>query len=462
MNTNTRFAASNATTRRQSNSGAPAGSRAGNYHPHSAAATRSPVPAFTSTATGANSPGLESLEALGVPLTATIPLIDPTGFGGLIQVPVTRTMETKGRMEFFKGILRKEVSLCCLYQRDRCHAAEKCHQIHVDNMFIKNVRAQNAHVISCCRACKDTASLSPTAVTFFATHCENGASIKIVAPDGRYSLVQAENVAITIGLTQHAEQMRGATTLTSIPAKKMCRLHLRGACKYGKDCKNVHLCSKLGEAILVPTQSPAPSERSVCSSASTSRSPTPTPVPTTTTAARPVAGIMDRNGSPAPCVVVGATLAAPKTAERRNSTSSSSSAHSQVTTSPGSIVSCDAPKDYFSEQRFQTPGSLSRSGSTGPVPEEDALSTESDATSATEQKKRRLSFSEVDLSNISFMENSVAVDNLCFDPTMALWDDVPAHQPKKLSAEWFDDVQCGCSSTTSQKSQTPTPLKVFW
>lgn len=477
MNTTSRFAANNASnTRRNNNQTGGVASRNGNTH-HSnnhASGNRKPnnshaAPSASAAASASGPvgvPSMESLESLKVSPTATIPTLDPTSQAGLMMVPVTKTYDTKGRTEFFQGLLKKEVSLCCLFQKGRCHAGDKCHQIHVEATFIKNVRAQNAHVISCCRACKDTASLSADSVTFFATHFGSEDQVKIVSLDGRYSTVKPQNVAITTGLIQHAEQLKAGQPMTSLPAKKMCRLHLRGACKYGKDCKNVHLCSKLGEAVLAPTHSPVPEERrSSVSSTGSSRVATPTPAPVSVASSQrrnSNSGIMDRASAATATVTT-----APST--RRNSTAST--------------VSSDAPKDYFSAQRFQTPppmavGALSRSGSMAPVPEEeDALAKgahliddEVEVTTVPE-KKRRLSFSQVDLSDVSFMEHSVQIPNLCFDPTLALsWDDVPkamnnaaGHKKNQLSADWLvDDMAsaCGCSSTTSQKSHTPTPSKM--
>jgi hypothetical protein len=51
---------------------------------------------------------------------------------------------------------------------------------------------------------------------------------------------------------------------------RVCRLHLRGGCKYGKDCKNIHLCSKLGENFVL--RPAAGSERQSISSTSSRRS----------------------------------------------------------------------------------------------------------------------------------------------------------------------------------------------
>lgn len=414
------------------------------------------------------SPNLSSLDGLNVTPASTVPIIDPTGFGGLIHVPVTKTFETKGRYEFFKGILRKEVSLCCLFQKGRCHAGDKCHQIHVDTTFIKNVRAQNANIVSCCRACKDTASLSSTAVAFFASHFENP-SLKVVAPDGRYSVVRSDQVALTTGLSQHVEQQQ-LSSLTSLPTKKMCRLHLRGACKYGKDCKNIHLCTKLGEDILSPTNTPAPEERrgSLSSNAATSKQNSRTPTPTPGVQhQRSVSGIMDRGVSTPPPRAVSP---APLVAEKVKKSTESAPVATDDSSRRASIVSVDdAPKDYFNSSRFQTPEdksvqALSRSDSL----EQSSLQTPPPATQEGAAGERRLSFSQVDLSNVSFMENSVAMNGLCFDPSMALqtsaWDGfdfAPKHQPKKLSAEWLVDDLCGCSSTASQ-SATPTPAKATW
>ena len=285
-------------------------------------------------------------------------------------------------MEYFKGILKKEVSLCCLYQKGRCHAHDKCHQIHVDTGFMRAIRQQNAHIISCCRHCRDTASLSGQAISFFATHFGDSSEVKIVCQDGSFNKVPVERVAMTTGLSIHVDS-EGAPT--QLPAKKMCRLHLRGACKYGKDCKNIHVCTKLGERVLSPPSSPVPEPRQ-----SDAHPSTPTPAVAHDTSRRSSGSLFDR-----------------------------------VAENPGALTE-SSERGYFDSRRFAV------------LPE-------------TEKAVPEFNIADA-VGNISFMEKSVNIAGLCFDPALLAEPASPKHH-KVLSADWFDaSMDCGCSSTSSQLS----------
>lgn len=198
-------------------------------------------------------------------------LIDPTNFGGKLRVPITKTFETKGRNDWLRGTLKKDLSLCCLFQKSKCHAGSKCHQVHADRNFIAELRSQCSQIKSCCARCGDTATAFPAGVSLF-TKLRGAGVTGLLVGDCHLPLDQA---AFTIGFGAHItaignlkSQIRNDELLVN--PSRVCRLHLRGGCKYGKDCKNIHLCSKLGESFVL--RPAAGSERQSISSTSSRRS----------------------------------------------------------------------------------------------------------------------------------------------------------------------------------------------
>jgi hypothetical protein len=203
----------------------------------------------------------------------TVSLLDPVFKSGLLEIPIEKTLPTKGRDEWMDGRLNKDLSLCCLFQKGRCHAQERCYQVHVDRDYMTSLREQQENIVSCCRNCKDTASLSAPSMTFFSSNMATAKFVEVSYPNGAVRVVDAKSIAYTAGLVQQFDDHGAKVTaegILEIPARRICRLHTRGCCKYGKDCKNVHACIKIGEKILVaptiqlaasaPTPVPQPPE----------------------------------------------------------------------------------------------------------------------------------------------------------------------------------------------------------
>lgn len=192
----------------------------------------------------------------------TVSLLDPVFKSGLLEVPIEKTLPTKGRDEWMDGRLNKDLSLCCLFQKGRCHAQERCFQVHVDRDYMTSLREQQENIVSCCRNCKDTASLSAQAMTFFSSNMATAKFVEVTYPNGATRVVDAKSIAYSAGLVQQFDDHGAAVSgegILEVPARRICRLHMRGCCKYGKDCKNVHACSKLGEKFLsAPTVPPVP------------------------------------------------------------------------------------------------------------------------------------------------------------------------------------------------------------
>lgn len=185
----------------------------------------------------------------------TVTIIDPAFRTGKLELPIEKTSATKGRDEWLEGKLRnRDLSLCCLFQKGRCHAQERCHQVHADRDYVISLREQQRGTVSCCRHCQDTASLSQAGSTFFAKNMPTATSVLITFSEhDEPNVVPASRIAFTDGLIQqfHDHGCKEVNGSISIPVRRVCRLHAKGVCKYGKDCKNVHVCCELGEAVMV-------------------------------------------------------------------------------------------------------------------------------------------------------------------------------------------------------------------
>lgn len=182
-----------------------------------------------------------------------VSVLDPVFRTGLLDIPIEKTSATKGRDEWLEGRLNKDLSLCCLFQKGRCHAGERCFQVHVDRDFMASIRDQQSKIVSCCRKCNDTASLTSQSIKFFAANVPSNTTVCVSYQNGASRSVECSLLAFTAGLVQQFEEhgARVENNVLPVPSRRICRLHMKGCCKYGKDCKNVHVCSKLGENFLV-------------------------------------------------------------------------------------------------------------------------------------------------------------------------------------------------------------------
>jgi len=161
-------------------------------------------------------------------------VIDPCNRTGKISIPMQHVVGTKGVSDFHSNPAKrdgKELSLCLLFQKGRCNAGSKCHQVHADPEFVTSLREKALSAKNCCAAHGDVHSTGfssvATTVTIYAgddEHC--------------YSLMSFARTAFLDGILRSA-----ATKGARAPLSKVCRLHSQSRCKFGKDCKNIHLCS---------------------------------------------------------------------------------------------------------------------------------------------------------------------------------------------------------------------------
>jgi hypothetical protein len=164
----------------------------------------------------------------------SVDIIDPCNRTGKITVPMEFVEDTRGLVEaraLDASGRPKDLSLCLLFQRGRCNAGARCHQIHVQSQFIERMRTKALMGRTCCAEHGDYNSLGLKTSTI------------------PYVLVTSPEESQPFDVTAFAETAALApllSTATRAPIRvsrsKICRLHLQGRCKFGRDCKNVHLC----------------------------------------------------------------------------------------------------------------------------------------------------------------------------------------------------------------------------
>jgi hypothetical protein len=369
-----------------------------------------------------------------MPAAKTIPLIDPTFRGGLIEVPVSKTFDTKGRADFVKGTLQKDLSLCCLFQRGRCTLQERCHQIHVDTQFMAAVRQQNAHIVSCCRRCKDTASLTTNAVSFFATYFQGSCrNLTVNVAPGCDKTVDVELLAFTTGLESWLHDDAREDANTTVPTRKVCRLHLGGRCKYGKDCKYIHLCCQLGEKFLSAEHQTkeASAVKAAPAAAVSTLAPAATPVPVSSEPWRARTASFSASKTSA--------FSTPKLTKPSPAKNDFFDRVSQSgSMSPPEVSKCTTIENtpvqqYFTPDRFATP----------PTSHLPAVANPAEASGSVLFAKSNGS---------SCLERSIALTGLSFDPAM-LWDSAADEVTSTKKADTFA-ASCELLSTTCSEASS--------
>jgi len=161
-------------------------------------------------------------------------VIDPCNRTGKISIPMQHVVGTKGVSDFHSNPAKrdgKELSLCLLYQKGRCNAGSKCHQVHADPEFVSSLRDKALAAKNCCAAHGDVHSTG-----FVGVHT----TVTIYSGDDEqcYSLASFARTSFLDGILRSSNSTKGPR----VPASKICRLHSQSRCKFGKDCKNIHLC----------------------------------------------------------------------------------------------------------------------------------------------------------------------------------------------------------------------------
>lgn len=182
----------------------------------------------------------------------SIDIIDPLNRTGKINVPSQLVLETRGLQEYLESAVSmqpKDFSLCLLFQRGSCRGGSRCHQIHVNPSFVESLREKARAARTCCAVHGDVHSGGFVDCSTVITLLRDG-------EEERYALSAfGRTAALDNQLRVH--HRTGADI--RLPATRLCRLHLSSRCKFGKDCKNIHLCPE-AEILMMPsskTRSPS-------------------------------------------------------------------------------------------------------------------------------------------------------------------------------------------------------------
>lgn len=173
----------------------------------------------------------------------SIHVIDPLNRTGKVSIPAHLVTDTKGLDDYRVAAAKREqkdFSLCLLFQKGRCNAGSRCHQVHASPEYVAELRAQAAASKNCCAEHGDLHSQG---------YNDASQTIVLVAADGSEKRYHLACFARTSCLDTVLRSVKSIEV--RVPAAKMCRLHAQRRCKFGKDCKNVHLCPDAEELPVV-------------------------------------------------------------------------------------------------------------------------------------------------------------------------------------------------------------------
>lgn len=194
---------------------------------------------------------MSSVSASSCGSSMTVDVIDPINRTGKIIVPLCKIAETKGLSDYLaeqSGSASrrtiKDLSLCLLSLKGKCFAGSRCNQVHVDRTFIEEMREKAASSCNCCAAHGDV----------HATGYLVDAHRSIYIGGERYELKDCART----GPLDHILRATPAPAIVSMAWSKICRLHREGRCKFGKDCKYVHLCKNASPSVAGPTMAASP------------------------------------------------------------------------------------------------------------------------------------------------------------------------------------------------------------
>ena len=162
-------------------------------------------------------------------------VIDPCNRTGKISIPASFVSVTKGVSDFLKHGGNpppdvKDLSLCLLFQKGRCNAGSRCNQVHAAPEYVTQVRARALAARSCCAEHGDVHSQMLG---------ESSRQV-IVTKDSSTEVFSLTNFGATPALESLLARSRNGKV--RVQGSRLCRLHLKGSCKFGRDCKNIHLC----------------------------------------------------------------------------------------------------------------------------------------------------------------------------------------------------------------------------
>ena len=227
----------------------------------------------------------------GSTASQSLSVIDPCNRTGKIEVPMSFVTETKGVTDWLRYGQNpppdaKDLSLCLLFQRGRCNAGSKCNQVHAAAEYVEILRQRASSVKSCCSKHGDVHSTSLDA-SMVVTVASETQSLSYSLAD--FACTEALDIALR----------RARDGVARVSGNRICRLHQKGSCKFGKDCKNVHLCSSAtplvdAKPVKAAVVTPSPKPRVAAPSAAAAPVAAVTTAPAATVSAVPALGMAFR------------------------------------------------------------------------------------------------------------------------------------------------------------------------
>eukprot|EP00667_Euglena_gracilis_P006069 EG_transcript_6114 len=180
-----------------------------------------------------------------------MPIVDPSlkDFGRL-WIPLEQFECTKALRRFLGGA-QIQPSLCMLHQKGHCNGGPKCNQAHVQLPFMRRIRQalQARPFNNCCVAHGDLASQRSD---FQAMARQRPLRLKL----GNVLIALAPTVlAMTEYFDCYIQEMARQPHLARpilLDSSRICNLHQRQECKYGPDCRNIHLCRDFWASLPAP------------------------------------------------------------------------------------------------------------------------------------------------------------------------------------------------------------------
>lgn len=185
------------------------------------------------------------LDRLFQPAPSTVPVIHPSFKAlGRIWVPWPVLSHTSGLDRVLHNHPHAP-SLCVLYQTGKCFSREKCNQIHVERQWASTVwhALEQAAVYNCCRSCGDLPSV--THELFGGPRGPPDLSLRV--PGVPPFAIPVQQIAATRFWQRFLAEDRHHLYFAP---DRICILHQQNTCKYGVECKNVHLCRKVWKEML--------------------------------------------------------------------------------------------------------------------------------------------------------------------------------------------------------------------
>eukprot|EP00668_Euglena_longa_P010407 GGOE01012601.1.p1 GENE.GGOE01012601.1~~GGOE01012601.1.p1 ORF type:complete len:495 (-),score=83.86 GGOE01012601.1:2499-3953(-) len=184
------------------------------------------------------------LASLFRPRDCALPVIDPElKHLGRFWIDLRKIIKTYGLARYQTNHPHPP-SLCLLYQEGRCNAGAKCNQIHVKRSHMKNLHKAiyAQQVTNCCVEHGDLGAGRQDIRTFLLEH-----QVEVKLQDGTIVPIPPNHIAITNHWERCLVTCLPAATIT-VPSTRICNLHQQNECRYGVDCRNVHICREIWQA----------------------------------------------------------------------------------------------------------------------------------------------------------------------------------------------------------------------